>query len=247
MTRLLKSQRMTLCLIAILILTSGITTFAQKIPGQFAEDFVAGRVPDLEEIAKLEKEVAARPDDFQLVRKLGKGYFFQYFGEGRASAAPKAQRMLERALEMKKDDAETTAYLGGLAALAYQRSKDPVEREASGRRAVELLKRAQELSPNHGAVLSVAGASYIWLDDSFKTAPKAAEAMERIRAGMGPMFSRFSHHGQQRILLTQGQAYVRMGLPEKARVCFEDALKVNAESVEAPMIQAELNKLKAKP
>src|SRR5215471_9497881 len=77
---------------------------AGQIPGQFAQDFVAGRVPSPEEIAKLESDVAAHPDDFRLVRKLGKAYFFQYFGEGRASSAPKAQKTLERALQIHKDD-----------------------------------------------------------------------------------------------------------------------------------------------
>jgi predicted negative regulator of RcsB-dependent stress response len=63
---------------------------------------------------------------------------------------------------------------------------------------------------------------------------------------MGPMFTRFSHHGQQRILLTQGRAYSRMGQTDKAHACFEEAWKVNQESVEAALIQAELEKLKAK-
>ena len=34
----------------------------------------------MEEIAEVEKAVAAKPDDFELVRKLGKGYFFRFFG-----------------------------------------------------------------------------------------------------------------------------------------------------------------------
>ena len=60
-----------------------------QIPGQFAQDFVAGRVPSPEEIAQVEKELAANPGDYRLARKLGKAYFFQYLGEGRVSAIPK--------------------------------------------------------------------------------------------------------------------------------------------------------------
>lgn len=215
-----------------------------RIPGQFAEDFVAGRVPEEEEIAALEKEVAARPADFRLTRKLGKGYFFQVFGEGRWSAAPKAQQTLERALTLKKDDGETIAYLGSLAGLKAQKSKDPQERDALFRQSFDMLKKAQQLGPNDGAVLSVTSASFLFLPDSFNAAPMAAATAEKIRQLMGPMFTRFSHHGQQRILLTQGQAYARMGRAEDARKCFEDALKVDGESVEASLIKNEIAKLK---
>lgn len=236
------SRRKSIYSLAVLLLLTG-SALAQ-IKGQLAGDFVAGQVPSDQEIASLEKEVAANPDNFHLVRKLGKGYFFQYFGEGRASAAPKARATLERALKIQENDAEAIVYLGGLEAVVYERTKNEGERQAAGKRAVELLKRAQQLAPNDGAVLSVAAASYITLDDSFRTAPLAAEAMERIRRGMGPMFSRFSHHGQQRILLTQGQAYIKMGEIEKARACLEEGLKINQESVEGTMIKATLAKLK---
>ncbi|HKG23241.1 MAG TPA: tetratricopeptide repeat protein [Blastocatellia bacterium] len=236
------SLRKSTCSLALLLLVAG-AAFGQ-IKGQFAQDFVAGRVPGDEEIAGLEKEVAANPDDFRLARKLGKGYFFQYFGEGRTSSAPKARLALERALKMHEDDPETLVYLGGLDAVIYERSKDEGERQAAGKLAVERLKRAQQLAPANGAVLSVAAASYITLHDSFKTAPLAAEAMEKLRAGMGPRFSSFSHHGQQRILLTQGQAYIKMGEAEKARACLEEGLKVDPESTEAMMIKAALGKLK---
>lgn len=215
-----------------------------QIPGQFAQDFVAGRVPSAEEIEKVEADVAAHPDDYRLTRKLGKAYFFQYFGEGRTSAAPKAQKTFERVLEIRKDDPETVAYVGALAALQSQRSKDPAIRKAKGEQGLELLKKAQQLGPGNGAVLAVTGASFMFLADDFGTAPLAAETMEKIRAMMGPMFSKFSHHGQQRILLTQGQAYAKMGQSDKARVCFEDGLKVDQDSTEAVMLKAELNKLK---
>lgn len=230
--------------VAALILTAFAATASSQIPGQFAQDFVAGRVPSEEEIARLEQEVAAHPDDFRLVRKLGKGYFFQVFGEGRTSSIAKSQKMLGRALELKKDDAETIAYQGSLLALVAGKSKDAAEREAGFKQSFELLKKAQSLAPNHPAVLAVTGASFLFLPDSYGAVPLAAEAMEKFRALIGPMYNKQSHHGQQRILLTLGQAYARMGQTEKARGYFEEALKVDQESVEAAMLKAELAKLK---
>ena len=229
------------CALFVLVATQAVSA---QIPGQFAQDFVAGRVPSDQEIADLEKTVAAHPDDLRLTRKLGKGYFFQVFGEGRFSSVAKSQQMFERALAIKQDDAETTAYLGALAGLRAQHAKDPSEREAGYKRSYELLKKAQALAPNHPAVIAVTGASFLFLPDSFGTAPLAAEAMEKLRKMMGPAFTKQSQHGQQRILLTQGQAYAKMGEPDKARSCFDDGLKVNADSVEGVMIKAELAKLK---
>jgi hypothetical protein len=216
---------------------------SSKIPGQFAEDFVAGNVPAPEEIAALEKAIETNPDDFRLVRKLGKGYFFQVFGEARWSSAPKAEKLLTRALELNKDDAETTAYMGSLVALKAGKNKDTAEREKEFQRSFEMLKKAQQLGPRNGAVLAVTGASFLFLPDSFNAAPLAAQAMENIRQGLGPMFKRFSHHGQQRILLTQGQAYAKMGRADDARKCFDEALAVDQESVESHLIKAELAKL----
>src|SRR5215831_13132991 len=117
-------------LAAFLFVSAAVSGRAGQIPGQLAQDFVAGRVPSPEEIAKLESDVAAHPDDLRLVRKLGKAYFFQYFGEGRTSSVPKGEKMLDRALQIQKDDAETIAYQGALLALQSQRSKDPAERQA---------------------------------------------------------------------------------------------------------------------
>lgn len=93
---------------------------------------------------------------------------------------------------------------------------------------------------------SVVSGSLVYFPESYGVAPLAAEIIEKMRQGMGPMFKAFSHHGQQRLLLTQGQAYAKMGQPEKARACFNEALQVNQESVEAALIKAELDKLKAK-
>ncbi len=219
-----------------------------RIPGQLAEDFVAGIVPSDEEIAKLEREVAAKPDDFHLTRKLAKGYFFQFFGEGNNAAVAKSRKTLERALELKKDDPETLAYLGSLYALIAQRldKKDPAKQKANFDQGFELLKKAEQLAPRNGAVVSVVSASYLFLPDSYGMAPHVAGMLEGMRKAMGPMFARFSHHGQQRLLLTLGQAYARMGQAEKARANFEEALKVNQASVEAALIKTELDKLKAK-
>jgi tetratricopeptide (TPR) repeat protein len=131
-----------------------------------------------------------------------------------------------------------------LAALESLRSKDPSVRKARGERGLELLKKAQQLGPGNGAVLAVTGGSFMFLADDFGTAPLAAQTMEKIRAMMGPMFNKFSHHGQQRILLTQGQAYAKMGQGDKARACFEEGLQADPASTEAIMLKAELDKLK---
>ena len=74
-------------------------------------------------------------------------------------------------------------------------------------------------------------------------APHVVEMLEVMIKGMGPMFKEFAHHGQQRLLLTLGQAYVRTGQPEKARARFDEALKVDDKSDEAFLIKAELKKL----
>lgn len=219
------------------------------IPGQLAQDLVAGIVPSQEEVAALEKEVAAHPDDAALTRKLGKAYFFQFFGDGNNAFVPKAQKTLERVLELKKDDPETLAYYGSLFVLVAQRldKKDPAKQKAGYDRGYELLKKAEQLAPRHGAVISVTSASYLYLPDSYNTAPHVIEMLEGMRKAMGPMFNQFSHHGRQRLLLTLGQAYARTGQAAKAQACFDEALKVNQESVEAALIKAELAKLAPKP
>ena len=95
------------------VLTVGQQVVGQ-IPNQLAQDFVAGRVPSVEDVADYEKESAAKPDDLHATRKLGKAYFFQFFGGGDRDAVSKAQKTLERALTLRKDDPETLAYLGAL-------------------------------------------------------------------------------------------------------------------------------------
>ena len=44
---------------------------AQQRPGQLTVDYAAGEAPSIEEVAKVEAEVAALPDDHDLARTLG--------------------------------------------------------------------------------------------------------------------------------------------------------------------------------
>jgi len=81
------------------------------------------------------------------------------------------------------------------------------------------------------------------MPDSYGMAPHVVEMLEGMRKGMGPYFQNFSHHGQQRILLTLGQAYAKTGAPEKAKAAFGEALKVNESSHEADLVRTELAKL----
>lgn len=236
------------CLLGALVLTLSLSfesNLAVQIPGQLAEDFIAGKVPSADAIAQLEIEVAANPDDLRLTRKLGKGYFFQFFGKRMADSVPKAQAMFERALALQKDDPETLAYLGSLYTLRAQRLDPPnsASQKSNFESGFELLQRAERLAPSHGAVLSITSASYLYLPDSYGMAGHVVEMLEGMRKSMGPVFKRFSHHGQQRLLLTLGQAYARTGKDEKARATFAEALAVNQESPEADMIKVELAKL----
>ena len=117
------------------------------------------------------------------------------------------------------------------------------KQKASNDRGFEMLKRAEKIDPRHGAVVAIASASYLWLPDSFGMAPHVVEMLEGMRKGMGPYFQKFSHHGQQRLLLTLGQAYVRVGQQAKAISLFEEALVVDGDSHEADLLRSELKKL----
>ena len=218
------------------------------IPGQFAQDFVAGRVPRAEEVAAAEKDVAAHPTNFEMVRRLGKAYFFQFFGGDNVSSVPKAHAYLDRALNLQKDDPEALAYSGALWAFAASRldANDPAKQKAGYEKGFGLLQRAEKIAPRHGAVVSIASASYLELPESYGMVPHVIEMLEGMRKGMGPAFDQFSHHGLQRLLWTLGRAYARSGNVEKARAHFEEGLKVNAESVEANLLRADLAKLPAK-
>ena len=230
----------------LVVFVLGIGVVFGQIPNQLAQDFVAGSAPPTEDVARFEKDAAANPNDLRKVRKLGKAYFFQYFGDGDESAVPKAQKTLERALSIEKDEPETLAYLGALHVLRamYLEKNDATKQKASFERGFELLKLAEKLAPQHGAVLSVASASYLWLPDSYGMAPHVVGMLEGMIKGMGPMFKKFAHHGQQRILLTLGQAYVKTGQSEKARSAFNEGLAVNDTSHEASLLRSALTKLK---
>lgn len=216
-----------------------------QIPNQLAQDFVAGSAPSPEQVAQFEKDAVAQPDDLRLTRKLGKAYFFQFFDEGDRPAVPKSQKTLERALTLVKDDPETLAYLGALHVLRGVRlEKDnSAKQKASFDKGFELLKLAEKLDPRNGAVTSVASATYLWLPDSYGMAPHVVEMLEGMRKGMGPMFKKFAHHGQQRILLTLGQAYVKTGQNEKAKAAFDEGLAVNGTSREAGLLRTALAKM----
>ena len=131
------------------LLFSGSTT--AQIPGQLGQDFVAGVVPDDKQIAQFEKDVAAKPDDLRLTRKLGKAYFFQFFGNGETEAIPRAKTTLEKALTLQKDDPETLAYLGSLNVLEGQRvfKNDAAKQKAAYDRGFELVKKAESLGPRN--------------------------------------------------------------------------------------------------
>ena len=216
-----------------------------QLPGQLTSDYAAGEAPSAEEVARVETEVAAKPDDWLLVRKLGKGYFFRFFGARDAAAVPKAQATLERALTLRKDDPEALAYLGALHIFAADRleEKGSAKQKAGYDKGFEILRHAEKVGPQHGAVISIASGSYIVLPDSYGIVPHVIEMIEGMRKAMGPAFSRFHAHGQQRLLLTLGQAYARQGNRDRAKSLFDEALAVNGTSREAGLIRRELGRL----
>lgn len=225
---------------------SAAVSSAQR-PGQLTVDYPAGDAPSIEEVTKVEAEVAAKPDDYELVRKLGKGYFFRFFGAREAAFVPKAQATLERALTLKKDDPETLAYLGALHVFAADRleEKGSAKQKAGYDKGFEILRHAEKVAPRLGSVISIASGSYIVLPDSYGMTPHIIEMIEGMRAAMGPVFKKFHAHGQQRLLLTLAQAYARQGNKEKAKGLFDEALAVNATSREAGIIKRELAKLES--
>ena len=235
-------HRIYICLLAI-SLFSGLA--AAQLPGQLTSDYVAGEAPSVEEIARVEIEVAAKPDNWLLVRKLGKGYFFRFFGARDAAFVPKAQATLERVLTLKKDEPETLAYLGALHVFAADRleEKGSAKQKAGYYKGFEILRHAERVGPQQGAVIAIASGSYIVLPDSYGMVPHIIEMIEGMRKAMGPAFSRFHTHGQQRLLLTLGQAYLRQGNREKAKTLFDEALAVNGTSREAGLIRREIDKI----
>jgi tetratricopeptide (TPR) repeat protein len=241
----------TLRLAALLLSLAGTTTVvsAQEatrppIPGQLAQDFVAGRVPRESEVAEAEKDAAANPNSLAPVRRLAKAYFFQFFGGNKLEAFPKAQATFDRAFAIAKDDPESLAYSGALLIFHAGRvEKDEAAKKASYDKGFAMLQKAQQLAPRNGAVTSVAAGSYVDLPASYGMAPVVIQMVEGMRRGMGPAWEQFSHHGRQRLLLTLGRAYALDGKADKARANFDEALKINETSTEARLIKAEQAKL----
>ena len=158
---------------------------------------------------------------------------------------PKAQATLERALTLKKDDPEALAYLGALHVFAADRleAKGSTKQKAGYDKGFEILRHAEKVAPRLGSVISIASGSYIVLPDSYGMVPHIIEMIEGMQKAMGPVFKKFHSHGQQRLLLTLGQAYARQGNREKAKGLFDEALAVNVTSREAGLIKRELAKL----
>lgn len=216
---------------------------ARQIPGQLTTDWKAGRVPSDADIAAAESDAAARPGDLETVRRLAKGYFFQYFGGMDADALPKSRAVFARALAITPEDPESLVYASSLDAIEAMRNPESPDCDAKFKSALAGLEHAQKAGPDNGAVLAVSCATYLYFPDSYNTVSRSAAIAEGIRKSMGPYFSRFAPHGQQRILLTQGQAYVRLGRIDEARVCFEEGLKVSSETLEHGLLKVEMDKL----
>jgi tetratricopeptide (TPR) repeat protein len=231
-------------ILAISTLASAQGTSRAPLPGQLAQDFVAGRVPRAAEIEEAEKDVAANPTNFAMVRRLGKGYFFQFFGGGNVESVAKAQATFDRALQLKPEDGETLAYSGALWTFYAGRvEKDAAKQKETYDKAFALLQRAQKADPRNGAVMSITVGSYVDLPASYGMAPQVVGMIEGMRKGMGPAWEQFSHHGRQRLLLTLGRAYAQTGQNDKAKKNFDEALAINGESPEARLIRTEQAKL----
>jgi tetratricopeptide (TPR) repeat protein len=237
-------KKLLLALSLVPLIASAQGTGRAPIPGQLAQDFVAGRVPRAAEIEEAEKDVAANPTNFSMMRRLGKGYFFQFFGGGNVDAVAKAQATFDRALALNKDDAETLAYSGALWTFYAGRiEKDPAKQKETYDKAFALLQRAQKADPRNGAVMSITAGSYVDLPASYGMAPVVIGMIEGMRKGMGPAWDQFSHHGRQRLLLTLGRAYAQGGNTAQAKKNFDEALAINGESAEARLIRTEQAKL----
>ena len=185
----------------------------------YKPDLATGRSPTAEEVAAAEKGAEANPGDFATMRKLGKTYFYRFFGAGEKDAADKARKALTRALELQPDDAETLAFLGSVDRLTG--------RERQG---IELMSKARKLDPTTVGVLG--------LLSGFGD----VTAMEQLRAS--PEFAGMSDHGRQRILLGLGKDRVRQRQPEEARTLFTEGLAINKGTPEARMLRSEIEKLK---
>lgn len=185
----------------------------------YKPDLVSGRAPTLAEVTAVEQEAAAHPQDFAIMRKLGKIYFYRFFGAHEAAAEPQARAALKRALGLKPDDAEALAFLGSVERLS-----------GHGREGAEIMARARTLDPTNIGVLG--------LLSGFGD----VSAMEQLRAL--PEFSGMPAHGRQRILLGLGKDRARNGKPEAARALFAEGLAISKDTREARMLAAEMALLK---
>ena len=189
-----------------------------------------GRVPTAEEIAAVEKQVIANPNDFQLVRKLGKGYFYRKWQAGDEGAGVKGKQMIERALELKKDDAETIAFMGIVLSVGGVGGTD-----AAGRNATQCFRRAEKIDPNNIAVIGL----QLGLNQRNDRGVELAERMRKL-----PDFAQLSPHARQRAFLTLGWGAARKGDGMKARAFFQEGLEIDATTREAGMFKTELARLK---
>ncbi len=189
-----------------------------------------GRTPTAKEIAEVEKQVAENPNDFQLVRKLGKGYFYRKWQADDTDAGAKAKQMLERALELKKDDPESLAFMGIVLSVGGVGGTD-----LAGRNAEQCFLQAEKIDPNNIAVLG------LQLGINQRNA-RGVELAERMRTL--PDFAELSAHGQQRAFLTLGWGAARKGDAKQARSFFQEGLNLDPTTQEAAMFRAELDGLK---
>lgn len=162
---------------------------AHRYPGQITTDWQAGRVPTAGEIAEAERDAAERPEDLETVRRLAKGYFFQYFGGKKVEALPRARATFSRALSLSREDAESIVYSAALDALEAQRNPESPDRDALFLRALAGLERAQRIAPNMGAVLAVSCATYLFfVEADMATKERALAKLGTSRLALVPAF-----------------------------------------------------------
>ena len=185
----------------------------------YKPDLATGRAPTAEEVAAAEQAAVANPDEFSVVRKLGKTYFYRFFGAGEKDLAPKSRATLTLALKLKPDDAETLAFIGTIDRLTG--------REQEG---IELMAKARKLDPaNIGVLGLISGFGDV-------------SAMEELRKM--PEFAGMSDHGRQRVLLGLGKDRAGNRQPKEARALFSEGLAINENTREARMLRTELENLK---
>lgn len=207
------------CTFACLFLALGLVRADEPAVQHYKPDLVTGRAPNIEEVVAAEAAAKVNPDDFPTVRKLGKTYFYRFFGAGDKDAAAKARTTLTRALALKPDDAEIMAFIGTVDRLTGHQ-----------REGIDLMAKARKLDPKNVGILG--------LLSGFGD----VSAMEELRAL--PEFPQMSDHGRQRILLGLGKDRVRQRQNDEARTLFTEGLAINKATPEARMLRSEIEKLK---